>query len=535
MKLAANFVNSLIFSRTSWPRFLAALFLGAITTLALPPFNHQLILLVTLPAFLILIISEEKIKKAFWTGWAFGFGHFVTGLYWISISLLVEPEKFAWLIPFAVSLVPAFLSIYIGIVSVIIKIFSFRSWILLIFFASVWTGAEILRGALFTGFPWNLIGYTWTDNLEILQITSIIGIYGLSFLTVFLFCIPVLMLNFRKFNEEKQVSFNLVPVPIVIGGIIIALMWRWGDYRLNNAAGNLSDINVHLIQANIKQDMKWDDKKRFDNFIKHLEMSKEAVAKQPESETNYFVWSETSIPYVLEKNKELLMLIDDYLPDNSYVFTGALRVSDGVDGDINGKGIWNSLYVIGGDGEILNHYDKSLLVPFGEFVPFRNILPSFVKKITHGMGDFSSGDGAKSIEIEGVETFSPYICYEIIFPSYFIDNANRPTWLLNITNDAWFGNSTGPYQHKEIARVRSVELGIPLARTANTGISIVTDAHGRELDSIKLNEEGVISTKLPKDIEPTVYSKARFLSHYMIFAVILILVLMKIVVRVTRR
>lgn len=476
-----------------------AVIAGALVTLALPPYNILLPLFFSFPILLFLIDKTSSLTQAFWIGWAFGFGNFVTGLYWISYSLLVEPDKFAWLIPFAISLVPAVLAVYIGLVAVFMGFVQTRAYSRVIIFAAAWTILEILRGNLFTGFPWNLIGYVWSDNLAVLQSTSLFGIYGLSFVSIVIFSAP-----YAFFTAHKDRKFGRVaPVLVIIG--LLTVMWGWGDYRIKNNPTEYTDTNVHLIQANIKQHLKWDENQRFGNFMTHIDLSQDVIKGQDtENEKNYFVWSETSIPYLLEKEPALLELIEASLPDNSYVFTGALRAEREEDDYIR---VWNSLYTIKGNGEIVGNYDKSRLVPFGEFVPFRRFLPSFVKKITHGTSDFSSGEGSTTIKIDGVEPFSPLICYEIIFPEYVVNkDKGRPSWLLNVTNDAWFGESSGPYQHLAMARVRSIEYGVPLIRVANTGVSAVVDSYGRVVGALKLNERGTISSKMPSVSGNTIYS-----------------------------
>lgn len=492
-------------------RIVSLLIAGAITSLAFPSHNHTFVLFLTLPVLLLAIESSKDLKQAFWAGWYFGFGHFITSLYWIANSLLVEPEKFAWLIPFAVSLLPAALAIYIGLVSLVTYRVTRSGWQKVLIFGSIWTMFEILRGYLFTGFPWNLLGYVWEGNLAVLQVTSIIGIYGLSLVTVIIATMPVLLL------QKFEVRTKVFPIGIMI--LLLVSIWMWGDSRLNNYKTEYTEKNIHLVQANIQQHFKWEDEKRFSNFFKNIILSEQAV-KGKESEENYIVWSETSVPFVLEREPELLEIINKYIPDDSFIFTGALRMSR----EEGGIQVWNSLYTVGGDGKILGKYDKSKLVPFGEFIPLRSLLPSFVKKITHGGIDFSSGNGSKTMELNEILPFSPLICYEVIFPDYVVgDVQQRPDWLLNITNDAWFGVSSGPYQHLAMARVRAIEYGIPLARVANTGVTTMFDSFGRNSDMVELNKEGVISKKLPKITDSTIYGEYKSLIvMMMIFACLII-------------
>ncbi len=459
----------------------------------------------------------ESRKQAFWTGWFFGFGHFVTSLYWIAISMLVEPDKFAWLIPFTVSLVPAFLSIYVGLVGIAYKYIEMSGWRRVLHFSCLWLFAEMVRATLFTGFPWNLIGYVW-PNLEILQITSVIGIYGLGLFTVALALTPyvyILDRLARKNKKRKQPTSEYYFPGVVL--LMLCLIWVWGNDRLNNNETKYTDQDIHLIQANIPQSSKWVAEERFKNFMTSVDLSKSALDNS--SKNSYLIWSETSVPFILEESPDILRVLDDELPDDVVVMTGALRVERSKD-DIKA---WNSLYVIKGDGKIAGYYDKTRLVPFGEFIPLRSLLPSFVQKITYGSIDFSTGNGPETNKLDGISPFSPLICYEIIFPNDVVNSSTRPDWLLNITNDAWFGDSIGPHQHLAMARIRAIEYGLPLVRVANTGISALVDSEGRILAQTELNSIGKISSKLPEPIKPTVYSR------YKIWIVLVITLLVSLV------
>lgn len=473
-----------------WKRRGALYLLGACATLTLPPF---FLLPLAIPAYgglAWLIWRAPSRKIAFTTGWWWGFGFFTSGLYWMCIALLTDPVKFAWLIPFTLLGLHGALALFSALAALILYLLwpkreGTPGLLFALCFTSVWSLIEFARGHILTGFPWNLPGYAFALHDTLLQSASIIGIYGLTFLILYL---SVCVMAGRR--------------AIALGIVLALLHTGFGIWRLNNApaidsAENVDiSVPIRIVQANILQHHKWNPEKQLEGLKSYSQLSQSPGHEK----MKLTVWPETAVPYVLNDHPSLLKLLAITAPEKGALLTGALRSTP----PSEPFRIWNSLHVITRAG-LATVYDKHHLVPFGEFVPLRSILP--IDKITPGATDFSRGPGPTTLTLpEGLPTISPLICYEAIFPGEAFDAAARPDLLVNITNDAWFGISTGPYQHFHMSRVRAVETGIPLLRAANTGISGVIDAYGRVLAKLPLAEKGVINHATPRKIEKTPYS-----------------------------
>jgi apolipoprotein N-acyltransferase len=477
--------------------FIAASF-GAFMALAFAPIYFFIAAIISLSALYLLLERTENKKTVFLLGFFFGFGHFLAGIYWISISLLVDAAHFAWLIPFALILIPSALAIYLGLFAlsyhIIIKKlccnFAFQK---IFIFACCWLIFEILRANLFTGFPWNLIGYAWMFDLHFAQLAAIFGIYGLSFLAVLIALMPVL------FYQKKISFFDKIFAGIIF--MILISSWIFGYYHIDEKKLIFdSKTKIRLVQANIKQEMKWDENEKYKNLLKHIELTN----SKDLSEVMAVIWSETSVPYVIDDNDKLLQILNEAMPNSGILITGGLRLNylDLEKSQI--ADVWNSIFVIN-HGGIKQHYDKHHLVPFGEYVPLQKFLP-FIDKITGGGVGFSEGNGVKTLLTENF-SFSPLLCYEVIFSDKILDKKNHPDLLINLTNDAWFGISSGPYQHFDMARMRAIEYGTALIRVAGTGITAMIDPFGRVVKKINLNEMGIIDVDLIKNNQITIYEK----------------------------
>ncbi len=480
-------------------QYLLSFLLGASATLALPPFYIFPLLIPAFCGLLLLLQRNNTWKESFITGWWFGFGHFVFGLYWIANSLLVDAKMFAWLIPFAVSGIPAVLAIYIGIVCSITFFYKEKGFKKALFFSSIWVTAEYLRGILFTGFPWNLIGYSFGFSLPILQLTSVTGIYGLSFLAV-LFATSFICLIEEK-NKKFILSINhktyILPATILIFIIFAGIC---GYVRISEPITTGEKVSAYIVQGNIPQQIKWDPEYTTKEVVTYKMLTEKALKELPPAGTAIIVWPESAITYSLDKEPALQQFITENLPPKTFLITGAIRSERN-----NEKmDIWNSVYVLTAAQKIISFYDKSHLVPFGEYVPFRKFIP-FVKKITYGSQDFSEGVGLKTISLTKNLRISPLVCYEIIFPGKV--TGKDANVIVNVTNDAWFGYSPGPFQHRDAARLRAIEEGVTVIRVANTGISEVFDQYGHSLARIPLNQQGVKRVDFMPDIIYTTYGR----------------------------
>lgn len=476
----------------SWSERGIAFILGAVGALAFAPLFLFPALLFALSGIWLLleqaIDRDASVVKIFWLGWFFGLGNFTAGLYWIAHALTVDLETFWWLLPFALFGIPAILAIFTGISFVLTKFWPYAGLSRAFAFAALWVGMEWLRGHLFTGFPWNLAGYTWAFSSEMLQTTALIGIYGLSLLTL-LMAVSLSYL-FGRPVFERNVALSLY--------LLAALCWVWGRERLmHQDIVSAPTLAIRLVQPNIPQTLKWDPLQKEAHFQKLLEMSSQPSLLPLKA----ILWPETAVPFFLEEDGLRRFWMAGATPKGALLFTGSLRRT--LPGEMPFK-VWNSLIVLNDQGKVVAHYDKSHLVPFGEYLPFRRILDALfgkgsLKKITAGSVDFTAGPGPESIVLpEGFSPFSGLVCYEVIFPSAVINPTQaRPGWMINVTNDGWYGKTSGPYQHLEMARVRAIEEGIPLVRVANSGISAVFDAYGQTVGSIGLGKKGILDILLP--------------------------------------
>ena len=473
-----------------WRLAVSAVLLGALATAALPPFY---LVVALIPAFagFVWLTAGIGLKRGFIAGWWFGLGHFATGLYWLAHSLLIEPERFAWMLPFSLLGLPSLLGVFTGAAAAVAaRLPAGRPAARVFAFAAAWMIAEWTRGWVLTGFPWNLIGTAWADSPTMIQAAALIGTYGLSLVTVLTLAMPVVLLGRRG---DTLAVRSIGPWATTLGAFaLLALVGAVAGARtaMQDDPGIVADVRLRLIQPNIPQTLKWDPAMRRRHVAEQL-----ALATGPStsgSEPTHILWSEAAVPYFLANEPEILRLIGEATPPGGFSFVGAPRGRFGPDRLLEA---WNSLHVVDPQGRIVAVYDKAHLTPFGEYVPFRSVLP--IDKLTEGRVDFSPGDGVKTLRVPGLPAVGPLICYEAVFPAEVVDRSDRPRWLLNITNDGWFGLSTGPHQHFASARMRAVEEGLPLVRVANTGISAVIDSLGRVVAKLDLGETGVVDAALP--------------------------------------
>ena len=481
-----------------WSRVLVALLAGLLSILAFAPFFLVVVLIPCLLVLYWLVQGADSAGRAFRIGWWWGLGHFLAGTYWISLSLLVEPEKFGWMIPFALIGFGGVLGLFIAIVSWLAHRLRLRHPAAnVLLFGLLWAGAEYLRSFIFTGLPWNLVAYSWADALPMMQTVSLVGSYGLGLLTIWWCLTPALLV------KRSRAGLRVAGVFI----LSLLLCFGWGAYRLVQAGDTqFTDYKLRLIQPNIPQARKWAPNMAEEWMRKQFKMS----LSEGWEDRSIIIWPESAVPYVIDNLAGAGIYLSSIIPEGGALITGAMR-QEGPEG----REIWNSLLVFNEQGKAIGQYDKHHLVPFGEFVPLRGVLP--VEKIAHGQGDFSRGEGPVTLKPDGVPAFSPLICYEAIFPHETIDpQAPRPEWLLNVTNDAWFGTSSGPHQHLASARMRAVEQGLPLVRVANSGISVVADGYGRILAISKLQQESVLDVALPVSLDNTIYGVFSELSFLLI-------------------
>lgn len=474
-----------------WKRWIVAIAVGALAALALPPIHAVFVLLLCIPVLLLLLKGCSSAAQSFWISWCFGFGRGLIGYYWISNALLVAPERFGWMIPFAVGGLAAVTATFAGLAGLgLYSLTRLKSsalktsgWRYLVAFAALWVLAEWVQSWIFTGFPWNFMGTVWTAAPAMLQLASVGGVYLLSLVTLLLAGLPFAWL---KATTKHQKRCILLGGPVVLG-----LIWGGGMIRLHGTANSqpASDVVVRLVQPNIAQTLKWDPAQREDNLQRLIELSTQPAAGTPPA---VVIWPETAVPFFLEEDINHRRLAMQAVPSRGLLLTGIVRRSPP---DAQTFQIWNSLQAFDEYGTVHGVYDKAHLVPFGEYVPLGTLLP--LQKITPGSTSFSAGPGPRTLSLPGLPPMGVLICYEIIFPGAVVDPENRPAWILNVTNDGWYGISTGPYQHLASAQLRAVEEGVPVIRVANTGISAVIDSFGRIIYFLPLGDDGIIDSTLP--------------------------------------
>lgn len=515
MSLISNFAlalpNACLLS-WGWRRRLLAVAIGALSAFALPPYGWYPVLFVTFPAFVWLLDgavqldrdrSWGRLRAGFAVGWLFGFGYFLSGLWWIGSAFLVEADRFAWMIPFAVLAMPVGLAMFTGVAGAIAARFWSGRPDRIVLLAGTFAAADWLRGHILTGFPWNAFGYAFSGSLVLAQTASVVGLYGLGFLVVFVCAAPAVLLD----RSSRLARSALLMAALAA----LVAMVSFGVLRLNVFPDPaLSETDVRIVQPSIDQAEKWKPENRARIFQTYLDQSQQPLSGTARvGQPRVVVWPESAIPFLLTREPEALFKIGAMLPDNSSFVTGAVRVEE----TGSGRAFYNSVYLVDTDGMVLDVYDKVRLVPFGEYLPFEKALSSIgLTALVDTPSPFEAGFRQRVMMPPSGSGFLPLICYEAIFPGLSqatsISSANGELqWLLNVTNDAWFGRTPGPYQHFAQARLRAIEQGLPLVRAANTGISAVVDAKGRVLQNLALFEVGIVDAAIPGRLPSTLYGR----------------------------
>ncbi|WP_339864131.1 apolipoprotein N-acyltransferase [Paremcibacter congregatus] len=472
---------------------------GVLSGLSFAPLYLIPLLAVAYPLLLMVVFQSKSPLEAMAFGWWFGFGQLFMGTTWIASAFEVDGRYPGWTGYLAVACLAMVLALYYGLATGLLWRFFRRLDLtknrlsLVLAFVVLWSGAEWLRGHFFTGFPWNLTGYAWGFSDIMLQTTALWGIYGLGVLTIFLALVPYLLIHAPL--KSKLFSGSLGAAVVLILGMIV-----YGVLQLSIPTSFHENVKLKIVQANINQNDKWDPAKKADNFITYLNMSK----ARPEEGITHVIWPETAVVYFLDTEPSRRYLIAEFLKNNAVLMTGFPRVKREPE-----LQAWNSFAVIDQEAQVQYIYDKNHLVPFGEYTP--DFLHNSLSFLGLGMMvegfSYSRGEGLETYHPAGMPSVGVLICYEIIFPGSVVDRDDRPDWLLNITNDAWYGRFNGPYQHFLQTRVRAIEEGRPVVRSAGTGISAVIDSQGRVIKALDLNQRGTITSGLPvKRAGRTLYS-----------------------------
>ena len=472
-------------------QYVRPLILGVLAVGALPPYYVLPLLFVSFSGLTFLLNRTETKKQAAHSGFWFGFGFFSIGLLWVCNALLIEGMGFEALAPLPPLGFGAWGGLFPMTACVIAVCFP-RGIRRLIAFAAMWGVMEWVRSWLFTGFPWNPIGSVWAKWPSMIQTASVWGTFGLSVITVLIVGLPGLIIDFgRK-------TYWPVWTPLVM----VSALALFGAQRLKTApeaSDTVSGVKIRLVQPNIPQGQKWSRDEAEQNLMKLVHLSRSEGAEK----VSHIIWPETATQFLLAEDAFARGMVVSALTPSAILLAGSLRAERNETGRV--VRLYNSIVALNDLGIPIGSYDKSHLVPFGEYVPLADFFP-FIRKVTPVPMDFSVGRGVKTTVIPRTLPAGMLVCYEVIFPGRVADKKARPYWLVNVTNDGWYGISAGPHQHFVSARMRAVEEGLPLARSANTGISGMIDAYGRVVVSLALGTQGVADAGLPRRTEkPTVF------------------------------
>lgn len=484
---------------------------GALSALAFAPVFAWPVLFLTFPVLIWRLDVADTSRQAALTGWCFGFGYFIANLFWIGEAFLVEAELFAWLLPFAVTLLPAALAVFWGAACALARRCGWHGLNRVVVLALALAAAEYARGHLFTGLPWNLIGYALTANAPMMQSASLVGVYGLTIVALVLFPLPLVAL------AMPERSWRQTMAGVVLPALAVLAMVGFGLWRLAGVpeTATVEGVRLRVVQPSIPQREKWMAEHQGRIFREHLDLSRTDASGRTDdlAGITHVVWPEAAMPFLPLEHPEALAAIAGLLPDGTTLLTGALRretVSVSADvGVLPEAKLYNGLLAFDSNGAVVARYDKLHLVPFGEYLPFDSVLSALgLKKLTHGRGAFTAGAAPRPlIRVAGLPPAVTLVCYEALFPGAVVQGGERPNVILNVTNDGWFGQTSGPHQHFHQTRVRAVEEGLPLIRAANNGISAIIDGAGQVRARLDLDVKGVIDGGLPPALPTTLYAR----------------------------
>ncbi|TCR68908.1 apolipoprotein N-acyltransferase [Bosea sp. BK604] len=493
-----------------WPKRLIALVAGASGALALPPLDLWPLIVVPMTVAVWLIdgaVGETwrtRFQSAVVAGWWWGFGFFLAGLWWLGAAFLVEADKFAWAMPLGVVALPAFLALFPALGFGFARLIWPHGGGRIFALAVALTLSEYLRGHVLTGFPWNVYGMMLAGQNWIAQFASIAGLYGLTLVAVAIGAAPAVLGTAKPGPARWRIpALALVALCGLLG---------FGAWRIpTQPVANVSGVKLRLMQPNLPQDAKFNPQNAELILAHYLKLSDRATspATLGVQDVTHLIWPESAFPFLLGRTPQALSRIAALLPPNTTLITGAARAGETLPGESRPP-IYNSVQVVNDEGVVVASYDKVHLVPFGEY------LPAFLEKLIRGVGlsefvsvpgGFAAGERHTPLIVRGLPPAATVICYEAVFPGAVIPEGPRPGYILNLTNDGWFGQTSGPYQHFAQARLRSIEEGLPLVRVANTGISGIVDSYGRVVASLPLGTEGVLDAGLPRSGPVTLYAQ----------------------------
>lgn len=441
------------------------------------PFDFPWIVFLALPLLVVLLHRQDRIS-GFTIGWFAGFGYFLTTLHWIAEPFLVDIARHGWMAPFAVVLMTGGLALFWALGFALAKVLG-RGWMQAIALPVALTGAEVARSFLLSGFPWALPAYIWIET-PIAQALAFVGPFGLTYLTLQIAALPTAL--------RRPLVGGVLTVALAAGG------WWIGQQRVPDGF-EFSQTNIRLVQPNAAQHEKWDPE------MVPVFWKRQLDASAAPGDVDVVIWPEVAVPFLFDEAQDLNAEVARRKPGASFII-GARHVD-------RAENRWfNSAAVLNGDGSVQAYYDKAHLVPFGEYLPFPDLWKRFgLYGLAAQAGQYSAGTGELIGAVDALPEFIAAICYEIIFPQNLRAANKNARWIVHITNDAWFGNFSGPYQHFAQTRARAIERGLPVARAANTGISAIIDPYGRVFASLDLGVDGHIDGPLPEPLDRTMYAR----------------------------
>lgn len=472
-------VSSLYFSISCWPKENIFHSLGGVAfIISFGVFFYK-----------IYIHKNELLFVHGFTYWLF---YFIGALYWLVYPLTFDLKTHGLLIPIALIAVPAYLSIPLLIPIYCIKKYCKNVWVSALWFSFLNFCTFYLEGHYAPGFPWAIPGYVWSENIRMMQSLSIWGIYGQTFVTLLVGSLLGIGFYYNKKNWKKCFS------SVFIAFCLLLFMYMFGFTRILKNFFDFTNYKIRCIQGSILQQNKMNKNLFASNLNFQLNLSR-IESSRDKWNPDFVIWPEASVPYLFTDNSVFLkQKLAEVVPVDGYLIAGVVRE------DSSDKEVYNSVTILDQSGLSVANYDKKHLVPFGEYIPFRRLIPKFFAPIANSIGDFAIGKHSNVIELKGLK-MAFTICYEAIFPGEFI--SKDVDVIVNITNDAWFGHTSELIQHLNIVRARAIEEGVPLIRVTNFGISAIFDAYGREVDSLRTDNIGVIDCYIPKKIEKTFYRK----------------------------
>lgn len=486
-----------------WIRIGLALLAGAGAALAHPPFGF-LPGLLGYPLLMLLAERSATTRSAFWMGWLAGFAYFFIGCWWVAEAFLVNKDQ-AWMAPFAASLLPMGLGLFWGTATALYRRFAPAGAHRVLVFAACFALLEWLRGHVLTGFPWNPAGASWKAGSAMSQFAAVAGVYGLGFVTV----AAVSALGLVRGTDPRRDRI----AGVAAGVLVLAVLWIGGAVHLSQARLHFTDTLVRIVQADVPQESKWTAEAYRGIVDRYVALTAQAGPQVPD----VVIWPEGALPAtaneVFAAGSPDGVAIARAMQPGQTLLVGLGRGEADVTAE-GGARYFNSLFVLHDEGEtglrITAIYDKHRLVPFGEYLPMGRLMSRLgVRSLVHVPADFSPGPWPAAIAVPGAPSAQPLICYESLYPGFTAGGDDRPGWIVNVSNDAWFGRTSGPLQHLNLASYRAIETGLPVVRATPTGVSAMIDPWGRIVDGARLDpgEAGVIDARLPQPAAITVYGR----------------------------